>query len=406
MLILSVTHYFQHHMMRPFIPLYASSLGVDYAGIGVIAASVAVLPIFLAMPAGVFVDRVGVRVSVMIGAALSATSYFLLWGFGSSFGVIVVTQMISGVALLLMVVGAQSYVGSLGRGGTSARNFSYYTVVASVGQIIGPLAGGLIVEAAGFGAGFLLAAGLGLTSLLIAFFLLPRHTAAPLRPATTEMPRRSNRKQALHYLADPRMRSAILISALMAIPEVLRTSFLPIYLDEVVGLGLREVGFTLSVFAIAGLAARLLMPTLARLLGSYLLMVIVGVVAATSLAFVPTTTSIAVILGLVASLGTAFGMGRPLSMSLVADSAENDRMGLAVGLRLTGNRVADFVAPLVFGLTATAFTIGSVFSLGAVLVGLGTVAVVRHAAGDVRSLWRQRRKDENGEGDTDREAPS
>ncbi|MFO8060264.1 MAG: MFS transporter, partial [Bacillota bacterium] len=55
---------------RPFIPLYAGELGATPVVLGLVVSMYAFLPIFIALPAGKFVDRFGPR-PVMLGGASS-----------------------------------------------------------------------------------------------------------------------------------------------------------------------------------------------------------------------------------------------------------------------------------------------------------------------------------------------
>ena len=204
--------------MRPYVPLYAASLDIGYLLVGIVAASLAFLPMFLALPLGSWTDRWGVRLMIVVGSILSGLAYLMLWGVPNIVA-IVVSQLTAGVANLLIVLGAQSYVASLGRGIAAERNFSIYTIFASIGQILGPFAGGLLVSTLGFGGSFLSASSLSAMTLIAAIILLPSTRPDRQRSDGGTLPRR-----ALGYLRRPATRLAIIASCLMSVPEILRTS--------------------------------------------------------------------------------------------------------------------------------------------------------------------------------------
>ncbi|GAA0988417.1 hypothetical protein GCM10009555_070030 [Acrocarpospora macrocephala] len=363
----SVIYYTQLHMTKPFVPLYAASAGAGLAGVGVVAAAGALLPIFIALPVGILADRRGTRTVLVAGSALSLAALLLL-ATGPGLALILVAQLLAGAGQLMTLVASQSRVAGLSSGRGAERSFSVYTMVASVGQILGPLGGGFLVTRAGYPGMFLFAAGLALLALTAAL-IFPKISGTHAPPPRQE----ASRARILWYLRDPPTRIAILMSCLIAAPDTLRTSLLPVYLETAAQLTVQQVGYVLSLFSITGLFARLLMPLLADRLGPLTLMAAIGVVVAVVLAAIPFTASVAVLAVLVALLGLAFGMGKPLSMALVVNEAQADELGLVVALRVTGNRVTDFVAPLCFGFAAAAAGVGAGFGLGAALIGLGTI---------------------------------
>jgi predicted phage tail protein len=84
-------------------------------------------------------------------------------------------------------------------------------------------------------------------------------------------------------------------------------------------------------------------------------------------------------------MGLTFGLGRPLSMAMAATSAAKEDMGVVVGLRLTGNRLAELLLPLGFGGAAAVGGIAAAFLGGAALMVLGIGALIA-------PMRRERRK--------------
>lgn len=369
-IVVFVLHNLQTHMMRPFVPLFAASLDVGYLGVGVVAAAVGLLPIFFALPVGSLTDRWGVRPMVAVGAATNAVGFSLLFLF-PSVPVILVTQLLAGFSNLLVTLSTQTHVGTLGKGRAAERNFGTFTLFASIGQIGGPLVGGVIIGLGGFHAAFATAATLSTLCCSAALLLLPvtEPSATPRRASAA--PRR-----AWEYLKTRDTQLAILASCLMAIPEILRTSFLPLYLGEVVLLPTAFVGYVLAVFSVAGLISKSVLPRVVARYGRQVMLFAFVTGCALALLALPLTSTLWVVIVITASMGLTFGLGRPLSMAMAANAAKPGEEGFVVALRLSGNRVADFVLPVVFGTAASIAGIGAAFVVGGVLLLGGAGALV------------------------------
>lgn len=372
----SFIHYLQNHMVKAFVPLFAASLGASLGEIGIITAATALTPMVLAVPVGLLADRHGIRAVFFFGSLLSLVAYVALWRM-PSLSIILAAQVLAGTGQLMILLGGQARVAGLAEKDQAEKHFSLYTLVASAGQILGPIVAGLIIGLSGYHLLFLCAAALGVLSCAVTL-IVPSIAGKPI--AAPE--RVSGRRQAIEQLRTRSMRVAILISCLMSVPEMLRISFLPIYLQDVAGLSVQQLSWVLSLFSGAGLAARLLMPTLVRRWGRHPLMIAVGLAVIGSLLLVPLSSSVVVLAFLTAVLGLAFGTGRPLSMALVASSAPPHQLGMAVALRLTGNRLADFVMPICYGAAASLAGVWASFVLGALFTVSGTSVLVP-------SAWRE-----------------
>jgi MFS family permease len=161
----------------------------------------------------------------------------------------------------------------------------------------------------------------------------------------------------------------------MAIPEVLRTSFLPIYLGDVVQLDTALVGYVLAVFSVAGLVAKSVLPRVVARFGRQVMLSAFTVGCGLSLLALPLSASLWAACVVTACMGLTFGLGRPLSMAMAANAATPGEEGFVVALRLSGNRVADFGLPVIFGSAASIVGIGGAFVAGGALLFLGAGAL-------------------------------
>lgn len=86
--------------------------------------------------------------------------------------------------------------------------------------------------------------------------------------------------------------------------------------------------------------------------------------------------------GLMVLIGLGLGIGQPMTMAWVANRSPRAERGTALGVRLTGNRTALVVVPVVVGAVAGAAGVSVIFWLMALLLGAGA-AVARRAPLDV-----------------------
>ena len=72
--------------------------------------------------------------------------------------------------------------------------------------------------------------------------------------------------------------------------------------------------------------------------------------------------------------GFMSGFGQPITMSLISKATDEKDRALAVSARLTGNRLGQFLLPILAGLLATGAGVGAVFWAMAGLLSLGLLA--------------------------------
>ncbi|MBX9759435.1 MAG: MFS transporter, partial [Beijerinckiaceae bacterium] len=88
----------------------------------------------------------------------------------------------------------------------------------------------------------------------------------------------------------------------------------------------------------------------------------------------------------VAAMGFGLGLGVVLCLSNVVDIAPPNARGMAMTMRLTGNRMGQFIFPFLAGLLGSAAGVGAI--LGVTAVGLMISAVTTR-----RSIVRRKRAD-------------
>lgn len=357
-----------HMMLAPLAPLYSVALGASPAVIGLVIAAAFVLPLFIAIPAGSLVDRYGPRRILLMGTLLVGLSPFLVPLF-PGFASLGLLQVFGGLGQLLAVVAAQSYVAGLGGGRAREQNFGWYSTFISVGQLVGPLLAGVVVDLFGFEEAFALSGALSLLAVVLVM-RLKRHP----QQTSGAMHRFPRPAQVKRLLRNPRVQLALLVSGTLMIPTLGYQSFLPAYLD-LLAYPATLIGAIISLRALATIAVRPFMPRIISAFGGRLRTLIVttamcvAALAAISLGSIWTLVLVTIL------VGVGLGISQPLTMVTVVDGVDAAERGTAFGLRLTANRSVQVVGPLLLGTIAQWVGYGAMFPIAAVVTSL-TVALL------------------------------
>jgi MFS family permease len=157
---------------------------------------------------------------------------------------------------------------------------------------------------------------------------------------------------------------AILASFVVIFTLGARTTFFPVYVRGL-DFSATSIGVLLSVRAAVTLATRLLMRRILILCGGRFPSLLISM---TGLAFgvglTPFCRDAASLMGLSVLVGVGVGVALPLSMAAVTDGVRPEDRGLAMGVRLSGNRLAQLLNPLLFGLLIHGFGISAAFWVG------------------------------------------
>lgn len=345
-------------MVSMFVPLYAVTLGASPAVVGLLVSMNYLIPMFLALSVGGLVDRIGSKGPLSAAALLLALAPMVVWA-QPSIASLALLQVLAGIAHLVFVVSAQRFVSDLGRGARAERNFGWYSTFQSAGQMAGPLLGGLLIDLQGRQGAFLGAGLLALLALVVTRLLRAPPPDAPAvadgaKAAATEQPGQGpGRHQKIRgLLANPGMRMAIAISCGVLVAQSVGQTFLPVYLDEL-RFSATMIGFLISLRGFMSMMVRPFMPVIVRALGgratAAMIMVLVLALGLGMTGFVDTVLPL-----MAASLlvGLGAGITQPLSIVTVTDHVAKSEVGLALGMRLTWNRLAQVSSPALMGLVA------------------------------------------------------
>ena len=349
---------------RMAAPLLALREGHSPAAVGVLLALFALAQVFLALPAGRYADRHGLRRPVgwavlvaMLGAGSAA-----LW---PVFGVLCFAALLTGGATGAASIAVQRQAGALANNPTELKQvFSWLAIGPALSNFAGPFAAGLLIDHAGFSAAF------GVLALLpLVSWWWVRRQAAPARSA----PHAASpvvAPRAWDLMNEPAFRRLMVVNWLLASCWDVHTFLVPV-LGHERGMSASAIGAVLGSFALAATAVRVIMPMVASHLREAV--VVSGAMVCTALLFAvyPLVHSALAMGVLSVLLGVALGSVQPMIMSTLHQITPAHRHGEALGLRLMAINGSSVLMPLLFGSAGVVVGAAGVFWVTGLMVGLG-----------------------------------
>jgi MFS family permease len=357
--------------MRLATPLLALQQGYSAMAVGVLLALFSVTQVFMAIPAGKFTDRHGlkkpVRFSVLIACAGAGLA--VVWPI---FPVLCIGALTTGGATGITVIALQRHVGRMASDANQLKEtFSWLAIGPAVSNFMGPFFAGVLIDHAGampadeggFRAAFIM-----LTLMpLVAWFWIRKVKEQPVAPV---LPEHANNR-VWDLLKDPMMRRLLLVNWLLSSCWDVHTFVVPV-LGHERGLSASVVGSILGSFAVASAAIRVVLPWIARRLQEYRLLSGAMVCASLIFAAYPFFDSAMAMAICSICLGVVLGVVQPMIMSTLHQITPQHRQGEALGLRIMTVNASSVVMPLMFGAAGAVAGVSVVFWVVGLCVASGT----------------------------------
>ena len=370
--------------MRLAAPLLALREGYSAIAVGALLALFSLAQVFLALPAGRFSDRRGLRLPVGLAVVVSCV------GAGSAvafpvFPVLCLSALLTGGATGAASIALQRHVGRAAQGATELKRvFSWLATGPAISNFFGPFSAGLLIDYAGnnagdttgFRAAFLFMA---LLPLLSWYWIRPVAELAPVEQVQGATPTR-----AWDLLRDPMMRRLMIVNWCMSSCWDVHTFVVPVIGHER-GFSASVIGTILGAFAIAAALVRVLMPMFASRLREHVVVAAAMVVTAMAFAVYPFMLAPLAMGACSVVLGLALGSVQPMIMSTLHQITPEARHGEALGLRLMAINASSVLMPILFG------TVGAVVGVSVVFWVVGSVV-----GATTRVAWQLRAAPESG----------
>ncbi|MEY4653557.1 MAG: hypothetical protein RI884_2138 [Pseudomonadota bacterium] len=354
--------------MRMASPLLALREGYSAAAVGLLLSLFALATVFLALPAGRYTDRHGVRrpVALGIGVATGGAALAALW---PVFPVLCLSAVLTGASTGAVVIALQRHVGRIAEGPTQLRQaFSWLSIGPAISNFIGPFLAGILIDNGGFRLAFL---AMALLPLVTWFWVRGARDLAPI-----EAPQSAQRATAWSLLREPGFRRLIAVNWVVASCWDVHTFLVPV-LGHEHGLSASVIGSIMGAFAVAATAVRMLLPLLASRVREWQVIVVAMGAAALVFAVYPLMHAPLAMGACSVLLGIAMGSVQPMVMSTLHQITPVHRHGEALGLRLMSINVSSVLMPLLFGAAGAAIGASGVFWAVGALMAASTPMAAR-----------------------------
>ena len=363
--------------MRLAAPLWALKYGYGAFAVGFLLALFSLTQVFLALPAGRFADRHGLRRPVGLAVCFSFLGACLAAIF-PRYEVLCLSALLTGGAAGAAVISVQRHVGRAARDATELKQvFSWLSIGPAISNFIGPVVAGLLIDHAGVWFGGTAADTSGFRAAFVFVAILPCVCWFFIR-TTEELPQEAiapgkQVARAWYLLREPLMRRLLLVNWLLSSCWDVHTFVVPV-LGHERGFSASVIGAILGAFAVAAACVRLVMPLVASHLREWVVVTVSMVVTALLFAMYPALHSPWAMGICSVFLGLALGTVQPMIMSTLHQITPHAQHGQALGLRLMSINFSSVVMPMLFGTAGLVVGVSVIFWTVGVAVGLGARA--------------------------------
>ena len=371
-LLLSAVTFVSLKGSRVLMTLYAIDLGAGPFVTGMLFAVYGLFPALLVVHAGRIADRIGNRVLMYVGFAAFACT-LTLPALLPTLPMLFIASPLIGVASMIFIVCTQNLIGVLSDANTRTRNYSYYALTDSGGNVLGPVLVGFTIDALGHSAAYYVLAVIAAACLLL-FHFVRRHIPARSGVVGTE-----KRGPMTDLLRIPALRNALITNGIVMTGIDLYNVYLPIYARGI-DLSATEVGLIIGAFGAAGFLVRLLIPPFTARWGEQVMIAGALFIGCAGYVAIPLTQNPWLLGAVSFVVGLGMGCGQPLSMVLSFNAAPPGRSAEAIAMRMAVSYGAHVVIPPAFGALGTVMGVAPVFWTCAMLMGTGAALNRRGAA--------------------------
>jgi MFS family permease len=358
------------YIARPITSYRLLGLGAGVREVGLVTGAFALLPLFLAIPLGRSADRRRAPL-VTLGCAIEVLACVLL-AWAQTPLTLGAASAVLGLGHLGVALGVQEVIARESGNSHHDRDFGLLTAGVSLGQMVGPLVGGLVL-----GSGSSLLTATRQAMLIAAVVVIPATVFAFLgergrrKDAGDPVSRRGSVRTILHTRGVP---AGIFASIAVLSAADIFTAYMPV-IGEQRGIAPGIVGVLLALRAASSMATRIGIGRIVARVGRERLIILSASAAALSLGAIAFVHGVVPLAVLCLITGVGLGFGQPLSMTLIVQLVPEYARGTALAVRLAGNRVGQVAAPAAAGVVAGSAGARSVFWVLSALLGCSALAV-------------------------------
>jgi len=353
-------------LVSAFLPIFAHELDPSGILVGLVSSIWFLSRIFTEMPSGILADKIGRRLLLILGLALSAVGAFLC-SLANVIHVVIVGRALWGLGTGLFFMSSSALIFDIFRSGRG-RALGTFQSIEFIGSFIGAPVGGFMAGAMGYRGVFTVSAILAAISFMIAYF--SRELRRTENSGLKERMSLYSFKEVLPGTKNIGL-TAIYIGSFsrMFIWNGAIGTVLPLYLNLYLSIPVETIGIIMSVRTLGIIISTAISGSLSDRLGRKPVVVAGMLIEALSL-YAYTCLYTSDLISIV-SLIEGFGRGMVLTslMTLLSDVAPSSLRGSALGIYRTFMDVGGFTSPIFFMLIYEKFgSFSSFFSASAIIL--------------------------------------
>jgi len=360
---------------RVCLTITALHLNASTFQVGLLLSLLAMPPMLMAIPLGRLIDRTGSRWPMRLGTLVLAIG-ILLPGLSLSMPALIASALLVGMGFMPFHLGIQKLISQLGSIDERRHNLSVMTIGFSVSAFIGPTSAGFLIDGPGNRLAFCLFAVLPMIAFVWQRLISTRLIEQHAEPPAADSPQRLR-----DLLVTADMRRLYIVVVLISSAWEVNQFVVPLYCTKI-GISASGIGLILGAFAVATLVVRMVVPLFLMNVSEWRVVLAAMAVAALVYACYPLFSTLESLIALSFLLGLGLGVSQPMTLSIMARSVPEGRLGEATGLRLALVMGMQTALPTAFGALGAVFGVGLLFWGMAALLGTGIVGVGRSVLRD------------------------
>jgi predicted MFS family arabinose efflux permease len=340
-----IGHLFLHSAMggvRVAAPLLLLKSGHTQWAVGVLIALFALPQVFLAIPAGQYAERFGLKRMVKLCVVLASLAIAQAAYFQTPWSLFVTTAVL-GACVGTAIIAIQRHLARMASDAAELKTvYSWFSLGPAAANALGPMLAGFIIDGFGFRAAFTVLACLPLVMWLWVRGVAEQSTAAD----AAQLQRGA--LEALDLLRDKKIVTLLCCNWILAAAWDVHAFLVPIFGHER-NYSASTIGTVLGMFAIGATCTRVILPFISGRLREWTVIFAVMVTAACILGLYPFLKHpIAMGMGSF-FLGFVLGAPQPMMLSALHAITPEGRHGEAIGLRMAATNMSSVLMPLAFG---------------------------------------------------------
>jgi multidrug resistance protein len=370
-------------IVLPLLPFYAEKLGASPLGVGSLVSTFALAQLVTAPAWGRLSDRFGRRPMILAGLLVSAGAY-VIFEMANVVWLLFLSRFVQGMGSGTTGV-VQAYVSDTIPKEDRAKAIGWLTAGTSAGVMLGPVVGSVAASLGWLGPGYVAA---GLCLLNFAFGL--RWLEEPASQESVARRKRTQRKgdtrravlNVLRYPRDP-VSSMIWVYTLGMMAFMAMNGIFALYLERVFGIDEKTIGwFFFYVGAISLVMRSVAIGPVVGKLGERRTMRLGAVLIALGMTTIPFARNIPELALAVLLIPVGTALLFPTTTSIVSRRAQEDQVGMILGVQQAFGGVARLLGPIWAGAVFQFVGIRWPFWIAAFVMALGRLFVGQMSSED------------------------